>query len=191
MSETGGKQAINTFSVSKWLTTALHKMSHTQQQVLKWSKNAWKNVTLKIWDKMSHAITASPCSCCLKLCICNITMFVAFLILGPAVYCRFGLDDLCLIEAYCVFVWLWALVCSVFWRHSVGPWENAQTLSCSLPYYPPIPIPTTALQLLWCLFRTCFAMFSNVCCIVTTTLVFFILAIRVDALFVSNWFACW
>ena len=55
MSET----AVNTFSVSKWLTTTSRKMSHSQQQVLKWSKNGWKSGT-KCHMPSQHHLAVAP-----------------------------------------------------------------------------------------------------------------------------------
>ena len=37
---------------------------------------------LKIWDKMSHAITASPCSCCLNFAFATLQWLWLFFILG-------------------------------------------------------------------------------------------------------------
>ena len=115
---------------------------------------------LKIWDKMSHAITASPCSCCLNFAFTTLQWLWLFSFSVNISLLHIWIAWI-MIKAYCVFVWLWAVVCSVFWPHSVGPWENAQTLSCCLPY-PPSPIPIPAMDssaAIWCLLCTCFAMF--------------------------------
>ena len=118
MSET----AVNTFSVPKWLTTTWRKMSHTQQQVLKWFKNAWKsekNVTCH------HSITLQLLP---KLCICNITMVVAFFHSWSTSYLDClnydqGILRICMIVGCCVQRILAAL------GRSVGKCTNAQLLS--------------------------------------------------------------
>ena len=86
---------------------------------------------LKIWDKMSHAITASPCSCCLNFAFATLQWLWFFFILSQHQFVAYldcmnhdqGILRICMIVGCCVQRILAAL------GRSVGKCTNAQLLS--------------------------------------------------------------
>ena len=113
MSETGGEASYKHIFSFKIVDSLVQNVTYPTAG----SKMIQK--CLKIWDKMSHAITASLCTS-LKLCIHNITMVVAcfsssFFHIGIA----WIMFDQGILRIFHVFVWLRAVVC-VFRRQFRG-----------------------------------------------------------------------